>query len=177
MELETIFESTHDVVSGVRPGLRRRARSLCLLLFATATVYLGGCATQPATPPPVNDVAVRQQVLLDALGQIGRPYVYGGADAAGFDCSGLVYDVYRKVGVDLPRTAARQYDAGRHIPFADAAPGDLVFYRIDGGMHVTIYIGHGEVVQAPSSGKTVSIAHVDRPWWRDHYAGTVRVLD
>lgn len=114
---------------------------------------------------------------MDALGQIGRPYVYGGADANGFDCSGLVYTVYARAGVKLPRTAAEQLEAGRRIPLQYAAPGDLVFYRIGAGMHVTLYIGHGKVVQAPASGKTVSIAHIDRSWWRQRYVGTVRVLN
>lgn len=147
-------------------------------LVSVILLWLAGCSTQPrvSAPQSVPDVAARHSVMMDALGQIGRPYVYGGADGAGFDCSGLVYDVYRKVGIELPRTAAQQYHSGKQIPFAEAAPGDLIFYRIGGGMHVTIYVGHDEVVQAPASGKTVSIAHISRPYWRDRYAGTVRIL-
>ncbi|HEX7380927.1 MAG TPA: C40 family peptidase [Nevskiaceae bacterium] len=171
--------STPDAVPEAATGARSPGRLLpATFLVSVILLWLAGCATQPRVPAPqsVPDVAARHSVLMDALGQIGRPYVYGGADSAGFDCSGLVYDVYRKVGVELPRSAAAQYHAGQKIPFADAAPGDLIFYRIDGGMHVTIYVGHDEVVQAPASGQTVSIAHISRPYWRDRYAGTVRIL-
>ncbi len=156
-----------------------------MLLAATCALVLAACTSLPKpasaperhAPPPVHDTATRQSVLMDALGQIGRPYVYGGADANGFDCSGLVHTIYARAGVKLPRTAAQQFKAGRRIPLKDAAPGDLVFYKIGRGLHVTLYIGNDEVVQAPSSGKTVSITHIDRNWWRDHYAGTVRILE
>lgn len=167
-------ESAQSLKSGLRlwprPTLLRR------VFILLAALCLAACSSI-STPPPIQDYATRQSVLVDALGQIGRPYVYGGADANGFDCSGLVYHVYRKAGVQLPRTAAAQFKAGRRIPFSSVAPGDLVFYKIGGGMHVTIYVGHGEVVQAPKPGDTVSIAHVERKWWRKHYVGTVRILD
>lgn len=151
-------------------------RPAATVVLALCILVLAGCSSTPSTPPPIQDFATRQSVLVDALGQIGRPYAYGGADADGFDCSGLVYHVYQKVGVQLPRTAAAQLKAGRRIPFSSVAPGDLVFYKIGGGMHVTIYVGHGEVVQAPKPGETVSIAHVTRKWWQQHYVGTVRIL-
>lgn len=171
----------------VRRILARQDRwrhALPAALLAVVVAGLAACSSietaqhgAASPPPPVHDTATRQNVLMDALGQIGRPYVYGGADASGFDCSGLVHTVYARAGVKLPRTAAEQFKAGRRISLKHAAPGDLVFYRIGGGMHVTIYVGHDEVVQAPSSGKTVSITHIDRPWWRHRYAGTVRVLN
>jgi Cell wall-associated hydrolases (invasion-associated proteins) len=156
-----------------RPVKRRAARAL---LVALAALMLGGCAFAPSKPPPVRDFATREQVFEDALGEIGRPYVYGGADADGFDCSGLIRYVYDEAGVDLPRTAAQQLHAGRRIPFRYAAPGDLVFYSFGGELHVTIYIGNGQVVHAPATGQTVKVQNVDTPYWRDHYLATVRIL-
>ena len=148
-----------------------------LALALSGSIYLAGCASAPSPPPPVHDFAARESVLEDALGEIGRPYVYGGADTDGFDCSGLTRYVYDEAGVELPRTAAAQRKAGRSIPFSSAAPGDLVFFRFGGGLHVTIYVGNGKVVHAPATGQTVSISKVDTPYWRDHYAGTVRILN
>lgn len=152
--------------------MRRLPRGPALVLL----LVLAGCASAPPAPPPA-DYAAREEILEDALGQIGRPYVYGGADADGFDCSGLVRYVYADAGIELPRTAAQQRRAGRSIPLADALPGDLVFYRIDGGWHVTIYVGDGRVVHAPARGQTVTVTEIDTPYWRDHYAATVRVLN
>ncbi|MDE2148296.1 MAG: C40 family peptidase [Gammaproteobacteria bacterium] len=150
------------------------------LLPGFATMWLAACAstppnTLPSAPPPPHN-AIREALLEDALGEIGRPYVYGGADVDGFDCSGLTHHVYAEAGVSLPRTAAQQRQSGRTIPFADAAPGDLVFYRFGNGLHVTIYVGHGKVVHAPSSGESVTVTDVDTPFWRGHYLETVRVL-
>lgn len=142
-----------------------------------AVLWLAGCASTPPKPPPVHDFAIREAVLEDALGQIGRPYVYGGADAGGFDCSGLTSHVYAKAGIQLPRTASAQLKAGRRIPFSSAAPGDLVFYRFGGGLHVTIYVGDGKVVHAPATGQTVHVSNVDTAYWRRHYVATVRELN
>ncbi len=142
-----------------------------------AVLWLTACASTPSTPPPVRDYARREAVLEDALGEIGRPYVYGGADADGFDCSGLARYVYAEAGVELPRTAAAQRRFGRSIPFSSAAPGDLIFYRFDGGLHVTLYIGDGKVVHAPATGQTVHVSQVDTKYWRSHYVATVRILN
>lgn len=142
-----------------------------------AVLFVAGCAGTPPAPPPVRDYATREAVLEDALGEIGRPYVYGGADANGFDCSGLARYVYAEAGISLPRTAAAQRRAGRDIPFANAAPGDLVFFRFDGGLHVTVYVGDGKVVHAPATGQTVTVSRVDTPYWQSHYVSTVRVLN
>lgn len=144
---------------------------------------LAGCVSAPPALPPTpspaarHDYALRESVLEDALGEIGRPYVYGGADADGFDCSGLTHYVFGEAGVDLPRTAAQQLRTGLHVPYAQAVPGDLVFYRFGRSLHVTIYVGDGKVVHAPSTGQTVKVQDVDTPYWRERYVATVRVLN
>ncbi len=142
-----------------------------------AVLWLAGGASTPPAPPPVYDFATREAVLEDALGEIGRPYVYGGADADGFDCSGLTSHVYAEAGIPLPRTAAAQRKAGRSIPFSSAAPGDLVFYRFGGGLHVNLYVGDGKVVHAPATGRTVHVSDVDHAYWQRRYVATVRILN
>ena len=160
----------HDLDRGSSPKPPLSAVRTLLL----AAVLL--CAACAEAPPQPQDTARRETVLETALGQIGRPYRYGGGDGDGFDCSGLVQFVFEQAGVQLPRTAARQHDDGRRIPLTAAAPGDLVFFRIDGALHVAVYIGNGRFVHAPASGRDVMISALDAPFWQDHFVDAVRIL-
>ena len=74
-----------------------------------------------------------------ALSQVGKPYVYGGTGPFGYDCSGLALASWLAAGVHLPRTAAEQYYAGRHVPLSEVEPGDLVFWASDTADPSTIY--------------------------------------
>lgn len=117
-----------------------------------------------------------------ARAQIGRPYAWGGASpATSFDCSGLVQWVYRQVGVSLPRTAQEQYDATIRLSAEQLQPGDLVFFQIccqepDWVTHVGIYIGHGEMIHAPTEGDVVRITSIETPYWQSHWVGAGRVV-
>ncbi len=91
-----------------------------------------------------------------AEGRVGDPYVWGAAGPQAFDCSGLVEWAYAQAGVYLPHYSGAQYDDTIHIPMSDLEPGDLVF-PADPGEHVAIYIGNGEIVQAPYTGANVQI--------------------
>src|SRR5690625_7060000 len=71
-----------------------------------------------------------QTVMNEALKYEGFPYVFGGANPnTSFDCSGLTQWVYRKAGIELPRTAQQQYEATEYIPLSEAKPGDLIFFH------------------------------------------------
>ncbi|ONH53009.1 hydrolase Nlp/P60 [Frankia sp. CcI49] len=93
-----------------------------------------------------------------ACAQIGKPYVWGGNGDPGFDCSGLTYMAYAVVGIQIPRTAQTQHDAG---PLLSAGtplrPGDLVFFGTPGNIHhVGISLGGTMMVDAPDFGRTVT---------------------
>jgi cell wall-associated NlpC family hydrolase len=93
-----------------------------------------------------------------AARQLGTPYVWGGTGVGGFDCSGLVQAAFAHAGVVLPRVAQDQYDAGPPVPVGSPVePGDLVFFG--GGPssveHVGIYVGEGEMIDAPHTGTVV----------------------
>jgi cell wall-associated NlpC family hydrolase len=93
--------------------------------------------------------------------QIGVPYVWGGeTPGVGFDCSGLVQWAFAQAGISLPRTSGAQFGATTQIPLADIEPGDLLFYGPDGSDHVAIYIGGGEMIEAPETGESVHITGV-----------------
>jgi cell wall-associated NlpC family hydrolase len=91
-----------------------------------------------------------------AQGEIGVPYVWGGSSPSGFDCSGLVEWAYAQVGISLPHYSGAQYDETTHIPLGDIAPGDILFYGPGGSDHEAMYIGGGEMVEAPYTGATVT---------------------
>ena len=152
------------------------------LLILALLGQLGGCAWRSGDGTrygPQDRAAIaqlRQQMLVEALSQIGRPYRYGGGDGNGFDCSGLVLHVYADANIALPRTAAEQQKVGRTIRPNAARPGDLHFYRIGRTQHVVIDIGDGRGLHAPAPGRAVEIAHIDRDWWQKRRVRSVRVL-
>jgi peptidoglycan hydrolase-like protein with peptidoglycan-binding domain len=114
-----------------------------------------------------------QRAVAIAKRQIGIRYTWGGASRrTGFDCSGLVYYVYKRLGIRLPRVTYQQWHAGPHIPRDRLRPGDLVFFHRLG--HVAIWVGHEWFIQAPHTGAQVQ-AGVLRGWFRHHYDGAVRV--
>jgi cell wall-associated NlpC family hydrolase len=84
---------------------------------------------------------------------LGIPYVYGGEDPSGFDCSGFTQYVFGKAGVSIPRTASAQQDAA--TPVSNPQPGDLVFYGSP-AWHVGIYTGNGMMIDSPREGKSTS---------------------
>jgi len=92
---------------------------------------------------------------------VGTPYIWGGeAPGVGFDCSGLVQAAYKAAGISLPRVAQDQFDATAKLgPGNPLQPGDLVFFG--GGptdvTHVGIYIGNGQMVDAPHTGADVRV--------------------
>ena len=95
-----------------------------------------------------------RRLVRDRRPEIGVPYVYGGTSPAGFDCSGLVQYVYRRVGVVLPRTTWGMLGRGRRV-YGPLHPGDLVFFFR--GEHVGIYLGSGLFEDAPHTGTRVGV--------------------
>jgi cell wall-associated NlpC family hydrolase len=126
----------------------------------------------PAAGTTTTSTAAQLAVAY-ALDQLGTPYRWGGDGPGGFDCSGLTQAAYAAAGIDLPRTAQAQYDAGPAVPTGmPLQPGDLVFFgsSTDAVEHVGIVIGNGEMVDAPHSG---AVVRIESDQWPD-YVGASR---
>jgi cell wall-associated NlpC family hydrolase len=102
-----------------------------------------------------------------ALGEVGKPYVWGATGPNTYDCSGLMMRAFQAAGINLPRVSRQQFHAGGHVPISQAQPGDLLFYATDPSdpstiHHVTMYLGNDQMVEAPYTGEQVRVRPV--PW-------------
>ena len=121
--------------------------------------------------PPAPSAAAAQAVKF-ALAQVGKPYVFGAAGPDSYDCSGLTMAAWASAGVSLPHSAAGQYDYGTHVSYDQLQPGDLMFFYTPIG-HVTIYIGNGLMVSAPTEGENVSVVPANE--FGSSYVGATRL--
>lgn len=118
-----------------------------------------------------------KEVLTYAHTFTGVPYKFGGTTPEGFDCSGYIRHVFKKIGYDMPRQADEQFRVGKKVEKSNLQPGDLVFFETyePGISHSGIYIGDGQFISATSS-SGVAVADIDDSYWGPRYRGAKRVL-
>lgn len=145
------------------------------LLFASDVNQI--IAAQAAAPQEQQGRV--QTMLKRALALLGTPYRWGGTSPdGGFDCSGLVGYVFRTaLGIELPRVSREMANDGEKVERAALTAGDLVFFsrrgkRVD---HVGIYMGNGQFVHAPRTGKDVMVSDLDRGYWSGKFLQARRV--
>jgi cell wall-associated NlpC family hydrolase len=133
-------------------------------------------APAPSPPPAASSgpnvtggTGTGSAVVEAARKYLGIPYRYGGSGPNDFDCSGLTAYVYREFGVNLPHSAEWQYRQSPHVSRDELQPGDLVFFGSP-IHHVGIYVGNGQMLDAPHTGTVVQI----RTMLRRDYAGAAR---
>jgi murein DD-endopeptidase len=163
-----------------------RLRNL-LLAFALAAIVLGCAGSMPlgfsddashvpggvenaaaavdrsATRHPRKRAApkptIGEHAAAIALKAVGVPYRWGGTSlTGGFDCSGLIYWAYGRLGIKLPHSSYALYGEGRRVARSRMKPGDLVFFY--GLGHVGMYVGRGRMVHAPHSGERVEVVRL-----------------
>ena len=138
----------------------------------TASTTTTTTATNQPTGPPPAQAPGASAALAYARAQLGKPYQWGGAGPDSFDCSGLVMMAWSQAGIDFPHLAQDQYDMTAREPLSDLIPGDLVFFGTpDNVYHVGIYIGNGNMIDAPETGENVSVSSI---FW-DNLLGAGRV--
>ncbi|MCG6967603.1 MAG: C40 family peptidase [Chromatiaceae bacterium] len=147
------------------------ALAACSSTRVSGPTEIGDGIAQPVAP-------LRHEVIQVAASQVGIPYRYGGNSRRGFDCSGLVQYAHRQAGIEIPRTTESQWASARTPDRRQLLPGDLLFFDVDDkkSRHVAIYEGDGLFIHAPSSGKRVSRASLDNPYWQSRLIGTKTFL-
>jgi cell wall-associated NlpC family hydrolase len=153
-------------------------RLLWALVVILTTALGAGCSSTPevsgaprAVTPMVHgsehQASAGDRAASIALEQVGVPYRYGGSSPVGFDCSGLVQYAYSRAGVSVPRTTGQLWSAATTVHGDEMQVGDLLFFRIEGKMsHVGMYVGAGRFVHAPQSGRNVSVASLEAPFYK-----------
>jgi peptidoglycan DL-endopeptidase CwlO len=141
---------------------------------SAASVAAGTVDHSSTTLSAAEDLAF----LKAGLSRQGLPYVWGATGPKSFDCSGLVQWAMAQAGIQMPRVAADQARTGPAVPVSQLEPGDLLFYHTDPTdpgyiSHVAIYLGNGEMLQAPETGENVDVVPADTS--SSEYAGAVRV--
>jgi cell wall-associated NlpC family hydrolase len=156
-----------------------------LLAFALVASVLG-CAVdvaaasllRPTRHEPTRVVkkkrTIGERAAAIAVREVGVPYRWGGASPAGFDCSGLVYWAYGRLGIELPHSSYALYDQGRQVSSSRIKRGDLLFFS--GLGHVGIYIGRGRMVHAPHSGSRVQVVSLRRSSYGARLVGVRRIV-
>jgi LysM repeat protein len=151
--------------------------------LSSNTIYVGQTLTIPnGTTGTVQEETSREatinNLLADTNNYLGVPYVWGGETPAGFDCSGFVYFMYNKHGVDMPRTTSGNlYQMGIPVSTSDLQPGDLVFFGVNQPgvvSHVGFYQGDGKFISATSS-KGIYATDLDNSYWSKYYMGAKRL--
>ncbi|MGV0792302.1 NlpC/P60 family peptidoglycan endopeptidase RipA [Mycolicibacterium sp. XJ1819] len=136
-------------------------------LLPTETGFTNGAI------PRVHGRQATEYVIKRAMSQMGVPYSWGGGNAAGpsrgidsgagtvgFDCSGLMLYAFAGVGIKLDHYSGSQYNAGRKIPSAQMRRGDMLFWGPNGSQHVALYLGDGQMLEAPYTGSVVKVSPV-----------------
>lgn len=161
-----------------RPTLLPRPAILLSLLLLLLTVT--GCSSQPHRHSYGSSVAEREAIIASARSMLGVRYQYGGeSPGSGFDCSGLVQYAYQHAGIEVPRTTREQYRVSLLLPRNALQPGDVIFFHdrsTSRVSHVGIYLGNGQFIHSPSSGKRVSVADLNDPHWRRRYTSGGRLF-
>lgn len=184
----------YEVLRGGGLGLAFEGRYLRLsnpgdaIALAVRASYRFGRQVSPVAPGPTPSIPPGGSVLAAAAVQsamdvMGSPYVWGGTDANGFDCSGLIQYAFGLHGISLPRTSRDQAMTGREVGRDPGAllPGDILTFAEQGSRitHVGLYLGDGRFIHSSSRGVRVSQLRADDPdgayWWR-RWQGARRVV-
>jgi cell wall-associated NlpC family hydrolase len=153
-QIESLLSQQNQLLDRLKASQRQR-----LANQENATAQHEASLRHSYNPPAYNGAASgRAAVAIRyAYAQLGKPYQWGGAGPDSFDCSGLTMRSWGAAGVALPHSAAGQQAMLPRVSLSALEPGDLVFFG-DPAYHTAIYIGGGNIIQAPHTGAVVEIS-------------------
>jgi peptidoglycan endopeptidase LytE len=139
----------------------------------------------PATATQAGAAATRRVAATSSRGvtlvamarrYLGTPYRWGATGNGAFDCSGLVFALFRRMGMTIPRTSSAMFGVGRPVPRSQLQPGDLVFFTTyaPGASHVGIYMGSTYFIHASSAGRGVRIDSLRERFYNARFIGARR---
>lgn len=172
-EVEFTLDEQQGEIAELNAALERaRARAAARVAaqraaMRTTSGVLALDEDQIAPAPAPNPGA--QAAVDAALSQLGKPYRWGAEGPDSYDCSGLTLWAWAHAGVSLPHNSGMQYNATPRVPRSDWQPGDLLFFGSP-IHHVSMYIGNGQMVEAPYTGSEVRVVDA----YRSDYVGAGR---
>jgi hypothetical protein len=143
-------------------------------VLVTCIFIFSGCIKKPYSYPNYDIIKPekickpnRKNIQILLASYLGKPYVWAEEGPDAFDCSGLTYNIYGSMGVDIPRIAREQAKMGKTIPFNNLHYGDLIFFgntnkRSHYINHVGMYLGDGWFAHASSKDRKVTISHFEK---------------
>ncbi|GAB2518199.1 C40 family peptidase [Paramicrobacterium agarici] len=156
MSLTVALERISDIQTQIQQLSTTSAVSTASTSTSSTTATDFASAISDVLGSASSGAVTGTDIVEQAKSYLGVPYVFGGEDRSGIDCSGLVQRVLADLGIDAPRVVQDQADIGVEVPSLDQAqPGDLLVVKGEG--HIVIYAGDGKIIHAPRPGKSVEL--------------------
>lgn len=145
-------------------------------IFVMLSVFaVAHCQPDTLETTESDSLSLTESIIEQAVSYLGVPYVWGGSDENGFDCSGLTYRVFNDNGIPLPRTVTAIEEMGEYVERDSMLPGDIMIFHDP--THTGIYIGNGEFIHCSSwQDRGVVITSIDQPNYLRRYYASVRVV-
>lgn len=164
------FERFETLPEAQRRALALQGMGLIQEFYLVQPTPLGSRPDQPGD--------FQESIVSTAHRFLGKPYRYGKASQQeGFDCSGLTMTVFRLNGLELPRSAADQFNSGKPVVRDALQSGDLVFFatgRSPRISHVGIYSGQGQFIHAATRDRVVRVSSLSNSYFKSRYKGARR---
>jgi cell wall-associated NlpC family hydrolase len=147
-----------------------------LISLVVSILFYAGCLKRPNNYYIIKSHNI---IVNHAIRYLGKPYKYGATGPDSFDCSGFTYQIYKEVGISIPRTALAQSQIeGRKLSIDELREGDLLSFDTSSRgkiNHSGIYIGEHKFIHA-SSGKahSVTISTLDG-WYKTRFKWGKRI--
>lgn len=164
VEIEAKVESQEEEIAelneAIEAAARRRAEAARQAAEAAQATVPSIPSSVPPRPAPAPNGSA-QTAVDAALSQVGKPYRWAAAGPDAYDCSGLTMWAWAQAGVSLPHNSGMQQASITPVSQSDLQPGDLIFFGSP-VHHVAMYIGNGQMVEAPYTGQFVRVVSSSR---------------